>query len=646
MAILGAIRLVLAIAEYATAYREALGSGPAAAWRLAEFLRENPPVFVLIGAWPLALGLMLLRTRWPELVKAGALTFLILSIGGVLDGDIRLGPVAPSLDRDRLVPGVAGGALAARAGRGGAGAGGRVPVAAGARHGLGAVVLAFRGKDGTGDDARAQARSVGRGWAGWPSCVSIAFLALTIRVPAGSAFLEIINQSRWIREFILRDDLARIRSTPPPRPPESRWIQDGQVLYNEAYEAWSEGRYGKARDAYLRLADMLETIPTTTMTSSERQFAALALNNTAWLLATCPDPELRDHADAVKHARRAIELEPNNGNTWNTLGVAYFRLGDWEEARSALYRSMELRNEGDSFDWFFLAMIHAQLGRKERRASGTTRRRSRRSPVGPTTPSSTDSRPRPPRRWACPSPIGPSRGPCRPPGRRSTCVRSARGAISCPTTRDRRGDESRPAASPPSAPAPRFGLTARGFPSILPPPEDSRSPTAGAIGPRPDGAGGCGPDPNGHGCHAPGSHEDRGGPGPGPGLAGTGRQPAGRRRGADRPGPSADPGRGSPGRRHPARGCPDRRPGRRPAGGPRPPPPVLRGHGPRGRSRPAAPTTRPGTAITWRSSPVPANPTGPAPAPEAPKPPQVGPQGPGTDGPQAPGKPPRPPGQS
>ena len=36
------------------------------------------------------------------------------------------------------------------------------------------------------------------------------------------------------------------------------------------------------------------------------------------------------------------------------------------EALSALYRSMELRDEGDSADWFFLAMIHRRLGRKER----------------------------------------------------------------------------------------------------------------------------------------------------------------------------------------------------------------------------------------------------------------------------------------
>ncbi|MHB1562352.1 MAG: hypothetical protein ACYC61_33340, partial [Isosphaeraceae bacterium] len=35
-------------------------------------------------------------------------------------------------------------------------------------------------------------------------------------------------------------------------------------------------------------------------------------------------------------------------------------------SRNALYRSMELRNEGTSHDWFFLAMIHEREGRKER----------------------------------------------------------------------------------------------------------------------------------------------------------------------------------------------------------------------------------------------------------------------------------------
>ena len=58
-----------------------------------------------------------------------------------------------------------------------------------------------------------------------------------------------------------------------------------------------------------------------------------------------------------------MELAPDEGTYWNTLGVAYYRLRNLSAAMNALVRSMELRREGDSFDWYFVAMIHAQQGR-------------------------------------------------------------------------------------------------------------------------------------------------------------------------------------------------------------------------------------------------------------------------------------------
>ena len=88
-------------------------------------------------------------------------------------------------------------------------------------------------------------------------------------------------------------------------------------------------------------------------------------NNFAWFLATCPSSELRDVGQALKSARKATELEPNIGAFWNTLGVVLYRAGDWPTAVTALEKSMELRTGGDSFDWFFLAMAHWQLGDKE-----------------------------------------------------------------------------------------------------------------------------------------------------------------------------------------------------------------------------------------------------------------------------------------
>ncbi len=112
---------------------------------------------------------------------------------------------------------------------------------------------------------------------------------------------------------------------------------------------------------------MAETISQSSMTiPSTSRSVALAFNGWAWLLATCPDVKLRNPQDAVTYAKRATALDPNEREIWNTLGVAYYRLGNWEEARSALYRSMELSDEGDAFDWFFLAMIHAKFGHKER----------------------------------------------------------------------------------------------------------------------------------------------------------------------------------------------------------------------------------------------------------------------------------------
>jgi tetratricopeptide (TPR) repeat protein len=93
---------------------------------------------------------------------------------------------------------------------------------------------------------------------------------------------------------------------------------------------------------------------------------AIAANNLAWLLASSPNLKFRDPKRAAKLAKIAVELAPKEGTYWNTLGVANYRAGDWNAAITALEKSMELRKGGDSFDWFFLAMVHWQLGEKDK----------------------------------------------------------------------------------------------------------------------------------------------------------------------------------------------------------------------------------------------------------------------------------------
>jgi tetratricopeptide (TPR) repeat protein len=125
---------------------------------------------------------------------------------------------------------------------------------------------------------------------------------------------------------------------------------------NRGATSIKQGQFDKALADYSR---GLELAPTD----------AGANNDLAWLFATCPNSELRDPGRAVELAKKAVGLAPKEGSHWNTLGVAYYRAGDWKSAVDALTKSMELREGGDSNDWFFLAMAHWQLGDKSQARS-------------------------------------------------------------------------------------------------------------------------------------------------------------------------------------------------------------------------------------------------------------------------------------
>jgi hypothetical protein len=89
-------------------------------------------------------------------------------------------------------------------------------------------------------------------------------------------------------------------------------------------------------------------------------------NGLAWLLATCPNSVYRESALAVEHARKAVELEPDAPEFWNTLGVAYYRIGEWQQAIDMLSKAEQLQPETHfGYNAFFLAMAHWQLGEKD-----------------------------------------------------------------------------------------------------------------------------------------------------------------------------------------------------------------------------------------------------------------------------------------
>jgi tetratricopeptide (TPR) repeat protein len=90
-----------------------------------------------------------------------------------------------------------------------------------------------------------------------------------------------------------------------------------------------------------------------------------ALNYLAWLLSTAPERKMYDPQEALALARKAVEYDPLTDSYWNTLGVAFYRAGRWDEAIKTLGQSA-LRQQGkDSSDWFFVSMARWRRGEVE-----------------------------------------------------------------------------------------------------------------------------------------------------------------------------------------------------------------------------------------------------------------------------------------
>jgi hypothetical protein len=97
------------------------------------------------------------------------------------------------------------------------------------------------------------------------------------------------------------------------------------------------------------------------------------LNNASWQVVQRPGAGGVVYERALRQAEAACRLVPNHLPYLNTLGVAYYRVGKYEEALYTLGQSAKLRKEPIAADLAFLAMAHHQLGRKEQ-AQATLKR--------------------------------------------------------------------------------------------------------------------------------------------------------------------------------------------------------------------------------------------------------------------------------
>ena len=75
---------------------------------------------------------------------------------------------------------------------------------------------------------------------------------------------------------------------------------------------------------------------------------------------------MRNPAEAVNYAQRAIELDPKNSLHRSNLGVALYRDGQWQAAVDALEQAHMMRKGGDLEHRCFLAMACWQLNERKK----------------------------------------------------------------------------------------------------------------------------------------------------------------------------------------------------------------------------------------------------------------------------------------
>ena len=84
--------------------------------------------------------------------------------------------------------------------------------------------------------------------------------------------------------------------------------------------------------------------------------------------ALCPAAQFRDEARAVRLAKQLLQQKPTVAEYWSLLGVAHYHQGDWNSAREALERAIDL-DPKDRYAPLFLAMTHWNQGEKEQAQS-------------------------------------------------------------------------------------------------------------------------------------------------------------------------------------------------------------------------------------------------------------------------------------
>jgi serine/threonine protein kinase/tetratricopeptide (TPR) repeat protein len=148
--------------------------------------------------------------------------------------------------------------------------------------------------------------------------------------------------------------------------PERIWLRTGliETLHEYSSLLTAEEDNAEARARFLRALEVAESLIGNEEAARHCYTMGLVgpVCDLAWDLVKRPTVQSAAAQRAVRLSRQATAWEPDQAACWRVLGVAYFRLGEWSPAESALGKSMDLDKTEDPADLFFLAAIDHRRG--------------------------------------------------------------------------------------------------------------------------------------------------------------------------------------------------------------------------------------------------------------------------------------------
>jgi tetratricopeptide (TPR) repeat protein len=328
----------------------------------------------LADVWLIGLGVLLIRTRWPECLRVVSMMLLTLSILSVLsalaawllfrNSTLVLGSF--QIARSELEPLTLRGVFLALAGS--------IQIVLEVAVAIRSLLLARSIRESSIDSTSTGPATVGSISTGRRVFLTRFVWTISVLLTIGSthlpttpsSFQEFLASTPLIRDLLVGEDrkVRRRHFQSPQTPEEIEQERDVQRLVNEAARLWSSKDYQEASEAYDKALDICESSKAFEDPQG-RSNIALLKNNFAWLLVTRPDRSPADGKKALELAKDALSVNSMDGSLWNTVAAANYRTEKWQAAKDALLRSMEIRADGDGYDWILMALVYAKMGRIE-----------------------------------------------------------------------------------------------------------------------------------------------------------------------------------------------------------------------------------------------------------------------------------------